>query len=205
MQKKAGILSRMDQNGTNNCFITLKDHKENFQNNPTTRLINPAKNEVGRISKVILDNINKKLQESLGVNQWKSTQNVIKWFSSIQNKERYTFTVFDIKDFYPSIKESLLDEALQFASQHITIPNKDMDIVRFARKSLLFDDSHTWIKRDGGLFDVTMGAFDGAEVCELVGAYMLSLIAAKYDKNDIGLYRDDGLGVFQNMSGPQNE
>ena len=195
----------MDQNGTNNCFITLKDHKENFQNNPTTRLINPAKNEVGRISKVILDNINKKLQESLGVNQWKSTQNVIKWFSSIQNKERYTFTVFDIKDFYPSIKESLLDEALQFASQHIRIPNKDMDIVRFARKSLLFDDSHTWIKRDGGLFDVTMGAFDGAEVCELVGAYMLSLIAAKYDKNDIGLYRDDGLGVFQNMSGPQNE
>ena len=129
MQKKAGILSRMDQNGTNNCFITLKDHKENFQNNPTTRLINPAKNEVGRISKVILDNINKKLQASLGVNQWKSTQNVIKWFSSIQNKERYTFTVFDIKDFYPSIKESLLDEALQFASRHIRIPNKDMDIV----------------------------------------------------------------------------
>ena len=76
--KKAGILSRMDQNGTNNCFITLKDHKENFQNNPTTRLINPAKNEVGRISKVILDNINKKLQEILGVNQWKSTQSVIK-------------------------------------------------------------------------------------------------------------------------------
>ena len=51
--KKEGVLDRMDKNGTNNCFITLKDHKENFQNNPTTRLINPAKNEIGRISKVI--------------------------------------------------------------------------------------------------------------------------------------------------------
>ena len=203
--KKAGILGRMDQNCTNNCFITLKDHKENFQNNPSTRLINPAKNEVGRISKVILDNINKKLQERLGVNQWKSTQDVIKWFSSIQNKDRYTFTVFDIKDFYPSIKESLLKEALQFAAQRVDIPSKDMEAVRYARKSLLFDDSHTWIKRDGGLFDVTMGAFDGAEICELVGTYLLSLIAQKYEKKDIGLYRDDGLAAFKDKSGPQNE
>ena len=56
--KNAGILDRMQVNGTNNCFITLKDHKENFLNNPKTRLINPAKNEVGRISKIILDKIN---------------------------------------------------------------------------------------------------------------------------------------------------
>ena len=36
-------LNRMFINGKNNCFITLKDHKENFLNNPKTRLINPAK------------------------------------------------------------------------------------------------------------------------------------------------------------------
>ena len=34
---------------------------------------------------------------------------------------------------------------------------------------------------------------------------MLSKIANKYRKNDIGLYRDDGLAVFKNKSGPQNE
>ena len=33
------------------AFITLKDHKDNFQNKPTCRLINPAKSEIGRISK----------------------------------------------------------------------------------------------------------------------------------------------------------
>ena len=50
-----------------------------------------------------------------------------------------------------------------------------------------------------------MGAFDGAEVCELVGTYLLFLISKKYKKSDIGLYRDDGLAAFQNTSGPQNE
>ena len=203
--KKAGILDRMDQSGDNNCFITLKDHKENFQDNPTTRLINPAKNEVGRISKVILDKINSSLKQKLGVNQWKSSQMVIDWFKSIENKNAYTFTVFDIKDFYPSIKESLLTEALNFAAAHVKITKSDFETVRHARKSLLFDSSHTWIKRDGGLFDVTMGAFDGAEVCELVGTYLLFLISKKYKKSDIGLYRDDGLAAFQNTSGPQNE
>ena len=44
----------MEKNGTGNCFITLKDHKENFANKPTVRLINPAKNEIGRLSKSIL-------------------------------------------------------------------------------------------------------------------------------------------------------
>ena len=34
-------------------FITLKDHKENFNNNPTISYMNPAKNELGRISKAI--------------------------------------------------------------------------------------------------------------------------------------------------------
>ena len=49
-----------------------------------------------------------------------------------------------------------------------------------------------------------MGA-DGAEVCELVGTYMLNLLSKKYNKNDFGLYRDDGLPVLKNKSGPQSE
>ena len=50
--KKASIIDRIEFNSTDNSFITLKkDHKENFLNQPTTRLLNPAKNEIGRISK----------------------------------------------------------------------------------------------------------------------------------------------------------
>ena len=78
-----------------------------------------------------------------------------------------------------------------------------MEIIYHARKSLLFSENDTWIKKDGGLSDVTMGAFDGADVCKLVGTNLLS-IGVKYNKNGIGLYRDDGLVVLNKVSGPQN-
>ena len=46
------------------------------------------------------------------------------------------------------------------------------------------------------LFDVTMGSYDGAETCELVGIYMLSQLKAISHGMEIGLYRDDGLAVI---------
>ena len=97
----------------------------------------------------------------------------------------HTFTMFDIKDFYPSIKETLSQNALTFARRHPDDSDRDMDIDYHARKSLLFSENDTWIKKNGGLFDVTMCAFNGAEVCELVGTYLLSLIAVKYNTNGI--------------------
>ena len=36
-----------------------------------------------------------------------------------------------------------------------------------------------------------MGAYDGAEVCELVGSFLLHQLSKKYNKKYIGLYRDD--------------
>ena len=46
-----------------------------------------------------------------------------------------------------------------------------------------------------------MGSYDRAEVCEIIGIGMLSLIGNKYNSNSIGLYRVDGLEVFKNTSG----
>ena len=54
-------------------------------------------------------------------------------------------------------------------------------------------------------FDVTMGSYNGAEVCELFIISMLSLIGNKYNLNNIGLRRDDRLTVFKNTRGPQSE
>ena len=50
-----------------------------------------------------------------------------------------------------------------------------------------------------------MGTYDCAEVCELVGVFILSQLSRKYNKNNIGLYRDDGLTVFRNIIGQQEE
>ena len=48
-----------------------------------------------------------------------------------------------------------------------------------------------------------MGSYDGAEICELVGIYILSSLTTIIHKTDIGLYRDDGLLVLRYMNGQQ--
>ena len=44
---------RMEATAEKPAFITLKDHKDNFLNNPSCRLINPAKSNLGKVSKII--------------------------------------------------------------------------------------------------------------------------------------------------------
>ena len=197
-----GINDRTMSFPQNQAFITLKDHKENFENAPKCRLINPAKSILGRVSKQILESLNEATKRSTMVNQWKNTKCVIDWFKALTNKRTCTFIQFDIVDFYPSITEELLTKAINHAKQHTTISNKDLEVIMHARKSLLFDKDQTWMKKDNdSTFDVTMGSYDGAEVCELVGIYILSTLNEKYSDHQIGLYRDDGLGAFHNLNG----
>ena len=66
------VIKRMETNEEGNSFITIKDCKENFDNHPTVRLTNPAKNELVRISILILDKINKKISQKFDLNQWKN-------------------------------------------------------------------------------------------------------------------------------------
>ena len=113
--------------------------------------------------------------------------------------------MFDIKYFYPSIQNELLNKGLRFSQEQIDVTSKDTEIICHARKSLLLDEKDTWMKKQSGLLDVTMGAYDGAEVCELVGTYMLLLISEEDNKKDFRLYRDDGLGVVKNKKGPETE
>lgn len=76
------------------------------------------------------------------------------------------------------------------------ITEDDRKIIINAKKSLLFNNGQPWCKKtENKLFDVTMGSYDGAETCELVGCFLLSSLAEKYG-NRIGLYRDDGLAIF---------
>ena len=66
----------------------------------------------------------------------------------------------------------------------------------------MFRDGNAWVKKGGNtLFDVTMGTYAGAEVCELVGLYLLSKLAPLVSTKNVGLYRDDGLAVIH-RAGP---
>ena len=115
-----------------------------------------------------------------------------KIFNNVEDKQNNAFICFDVCEFYPSITEELLDKALDFAKNYTTITKQDRQIIMQTKQSLLYNDQTAWCKKNSN-FDVTMGSFDGAETCELVGLYMLSQLE-KLGIN-IGLYRDDGLAT----------
>ena len=138
----------METNKEGNSFTTIKNHRENFNNHPTVRLINPAKNELGRMSKLILDQTNKKISKKFELNQWKNTDIAIDWFKQIKNEDLHKFATSDVKEFYQSITEHLLKNAINFAEQHTEISEKDKATIFHARKSLLFNLQHVWIKKE---------------------------------------------------------
>ena len=53
----------MESLAKSEAFLILKVHKENFHSHLPCRLINPAKSEMGRVSKRMLENIVETLKE----------------------------------------------------------------------------------------------------------------------------------------------
>ena len=190
---KLELSDRIYTTSQRQAFLTLKDHKPNFQNVQTCRLLNPTKSEIGQISKKVLEKIISTVREKTKFNQWRNTQAVIDWFKGIKDKKRFKFVQFDIVEFYPSISENLLISALEFAQDFINISDDEKRIILQTKQSILYKGGTPWIKKGNKHFDVTMGSLDGAETCELVGLFLLSKL-----QNlglNLGLYRDDGLGV----------
>ena len=69
-------------------------------------------------------------------------------------------------------------------------------------ENIFFSGTDEWIKKDGDKnFEVTMSSFDGAEIYEVVGLYIIHTFVRNMEKR-MGLYRDDGLACFENTSGP---
>ena len=130
----------------------------------------------------------------------------MKWFIDISNKKDCSFIQLDIKEFYPSINKDTLTNAIQLAKLHTTIDDKDLRLIMHYRKSLLSFGNETWKKKSAeSCFDVTMGSFGGAEICELVGLYIQSNLESILSKTNFGLYRDDGLSLIRNLNGQQTD
>ena len=130
---------------------------------------------------------------------------MITWFKNIKSKSSSSFIKFDIVDFYPSISKDLLLKAINFAKSVTPIQDKFIETILHSRKTLLFNKNDVWVKKDNPDFDVTMGSYDGAEVCELIGLYILDIFTKEFGHDKIGLYRDDGLSCFQNLSDAKSE
>ena len=73
----------------------------------------------------------------------------------------------------------IIDQHTQLRKGITDISREDIQVMYHAIKSFLFSNEKPWIKREGNLFDITVGAYDGAEVCKLVRIFMLNKISEK--------------------------
>ena len=190
---KLDLEDRVFATSQKEATISIKDHKENYQNDTKFRLINPTKAELGKISKQKLSKIVEQVKTKTNVNQWRNTDSVLTWFKGLNNKERLSFISFDIVSFYPSISEHLLRRAVSWAKTLTTISDEDEEIIFACKESILFNGGVPWVKREGEEFDITMGSYDGAESTDLVGLFLLHQL--KHLPVSLGLYRDDGLAA----------
>ena len=117
---------------------------------------------------LMLQNINRQVRDKTNLQQWQSTGQAIEWFKNIKNKGQKEFIQCDIESFYPTISEALLEDSIDFARNYTYISETTKETIMNARKTILVNDVNTWQKVDS-LFDVAMGANDGAEIAELVG------------------------------------
>ena len=75
--------------------------------------------------------------------------------------------------------KKLLIKAVKFAESYTNTSDEDKRIINHSRKFLLFNNQRAWIKKESALFDITMGSYDGAKVCELVGSFLNTLSTFK--------------------------
>ena len=67
----------------------------------------------------------------------------------------------------------LLDKSINWAQKFVRISQEDKELFKEARRSFLFHHETAYVKKKNPDFDVAMGAYDGAEACELIGLFLL--------------------------------
>ena len=79
-----------------------------------------------------------------------------------------------LESFTHPLYKNILGKALLLAKQHRDICNDNIRLIKNCRKSLQHSNNEAKKKKQTETcFDVTMGRFDGVEVCKLVGIYIL--------------------------------
>ena len=128
------------------------------------------------------------------------------WIFYFETKERLSFTVSDIENFYPSISKNLFIKAIQLAKQMTEVFDEDINLIMHAKKNLLFNEGIPWLEKERMEdFNVPIDCFDGAEVCELVGSFILQQLSQLFEDQLVRLYRYDGLAIFKGLSGSETK
>ena len=155
------------------AFLTIKDHKPNFPYKISCRTINPSKSHIGKWTKVILQNHIEEIRSKSELLQWKNSNDVIDWFQNINDKKHKCFINFDIKNFYPSINKVHLLKAIEFSKKYTDFTDDEIELIMHTCQTVVYYDNRMWTKSSNNEhFDIAMGSYHGAEVCDLVGLFI---------------------------------
>ena len=73
-------------------------------------------------------------------------------------------------------------KSLNYAKWIKATDEKVGKVIMHSRKSLLFDHDNVWVKKENPNFDVTLGSYDGAELLESTGLYILNVLSSELGK-----------------------
>ena len=99
----------------------------------------------------------------------------------------------------------MFHSSINFAKRFINVEDYEINVILHCCKSILFSDDSTWIKKNNSEFEITMGSYDRAELCKLVGVFLLHKLSTIIPKKLAGLYRDNGLAILRNSNGPNTD
>ena len=114
------------------AFITNKNHKKHLLFNMEWVVSNLRKNELGRISKVILEKAVRYIRTKTLRTKKKNSHKVITWF---ENTNKKCILTIDIVNFYPSIKYEHLIQSINFAKEYTDIEDKDIRLIEPTRNT----------------------------------------------------------------------
>eukprot|EP00980_Cylindrotheca_fusiformis_P020377 scaffold7407_cov165-Cylindrotheca_fusiformis.AAC.1 len=199
-------------------FLLIKDHKpRNQEGHHPTRLVIPAQNFVSGFPKVgykairqIFDenNINYKSRTIIQARDLKST---------LENcrirRNHCTILSLDIVDMYPSISFKLVKKAIKHFSANLSRTLQRQ--INFSLQFLQFGMNHTYFMFGGKYYQynanktndekgLTIGGFESAWLADLVASYILEKLDLFFiGMHYHGIYRDDGIVVFNHVRTPE--
>ena len=104
---------------------------------PKCRLINPAKIEIGKLSKKILSRVVEDVRAKTKLKLWKNTDSVVNWYENLSDKKNLKFIQFDVSEYYGKLSKVLFTEAVDWATQFTNIDEKERKVIFESKQSML--------------------------------------------------------------------
>ena len=81
--------------------------------------------------------------------------------------------------------------------------DEKIEIILTCTKYILADNRRTWGESYVSNLDVPKGAYDSAQVAELIGIYILDTLDRIVNLEQVELYQDDGIIFIPDRNGPK--